>query len=115
MKGMIVSCDCCGKDLFETRQENAGRIAGEATHRGFVVKMPVYYGCYDFKVFCDDACKERWFKDNFSEEQLAEGRKKGEELRKRIQSKEFQDEVTKGLARIQKFVKKLQDNGRRKY
>ena len=41
---MIVKCDYCGKELFETDKEKMGVIASDATRRGYITKMPIFFG-----------------------------------------------------------------------
>lgn len=48
-----VKCDNCGRKLFNTNRTSLGAIAAEATTKGFVAKMPMFYGVGKFKIFCD--------------------------------------------------------------
>lgn len=51
-----VKCDNCGRKLFNTNHTSLGEIAGEATTKGFVAKIPMFYGVGKFKIFCDKEC-----------------------------------------------------------
>lgn len=51
-----VKCDNCGRKLFNTNRTSLGEIAGEATTKGFVAKIPMFYGVGKFKIFCDKEC-----------------------------------------------------------
>lgn len=46
-----VKCDNCGRKLFNTNRTSLGAIAGEATIKGFVAKIPMFYGVGKFKIF----------------------------------------------------------------
>ena len=61
---MIIKCDYCGKELFETDKEKMGVIASDATRRGYVTKMPIFFGVPKFKIFCCKECKDKWFDEN---------------------------------------------------
>ena len=44
-----VKCDNCGRKLFNTNRTSLGAIAAEATTKGFVAKIPMFYGVGKFK------------------------------------------------------------------
>lgn len=56
-----VKCDNCGMKLLNTNRTSLGAIAGEATTKGFVSKMPMFYVVGKFKIFCDKECCKSWF------------------------------------------------------
>lgn len=72
---MKVVCDCCGKYLFSTNEKNMGTIAGKAHTMGYVVKCPIFFGVSEFKIFCSNECRKKWFADNVEPEMLEKGEK----------------------------------------
>lgn len=110
---MIVKCDYCGKELFETdKEKKMGVIASDARRRGWVVKMPIFFGVPKFKIFCCKECKDKWFDKNIPKDKMKKGRESVDELRQKFQSEEFQKSLLKGLQRIQRIYKKY-NNGKR--
>ena len=51
-----VKCDNCGRKLFNTNRTNLGAIAGEATTKGLVSKIPMFYVVVKIKIVCDREC-----------------------------------------------------------
>lgn len=110
---MIIKCDYCDKELFETDKQNRGAIASDAMRRGFIAKMPIFFGVPKFKIFCCNECKNKWFDENIPKNKIHEGRESVEKLRQKFQSEEFQKPLLKGLQRIQRIYKKY-NNGNNK-
>lgn len=102
---MKVFCDCCGKELFETTKESRGAIASEAAHKGFIAKMPLFYGTPEFKIFCSKECWSSWKQSNITPEQQKEGDKSWEKLKEDMNSEELIKGLQDGLAKIQKLIK----------
>ena len=102
---MIVKCDYCGKELFETDKEKMGVIASDATRRGYITKMPIFFGVPEFKIFCCKECKDKWFDENISEDKVQRGNAIVKELSNKLHSEEFQQSVIKGLQRLQNILK----------
>lgn len=96
---MIIKCDYCGKKLFETNEKNRGAIASDAMRRGWVAKMPIFFGIPEFKIFCRKECKDKWFDKNIPKEKIQEGRKVCEELSDKFHSEEFQKTFIKGITK----------------
>ena len=46
-----VKCDNCGRELFNTNRTSLRAISAEATTKGFVSKIPMFYGVGKFKIF----------------------------------------------------------------
>lgn len=103
---MIIKCDYCSKDLFETDKEKMGVIASDASRRGYVVKMPIFFGVPKFKIFCCKECKDKWFDENIPKDKIQEGRESVDKLRQKFQSEEFQKPLIEGLNRITQAYKK---------
>ena len=102
-----VYCEHCGKFLFETEtpSDNLGSIASEAQHKGFVAKLPVFYGVEHFVFFCDKECSKTWINEHSTPEQREEADKVVGEMRKTMESKEFREGLLDGLSKIQQIVK----------
>lgn len=103
---MIVKCDYCGKELFETDKEKIGVIASDATRRGYVTKMPIFFGVPKFKIFCCKECKDKWFDENIPKDKMKEGRESVEKLKQKFQSEEFQKPLIEGLNKIKQAYNK---------
>ena len=104
-----VYCEHCGKFLFETEtpDTNLGAIASEAQHRGFVAKLPVFFGVEHFIFFCDKECSKTWTNEHSTPEQRETANKFCGEMNKTRESKEFQEVLLSGLQQIQNIVKGL--------
>ena len=102
-----VYCDHCGKFLFETERENRGGIASDASSKGFVSKLPLFYGTPEFKIFCDKDCCKKWWDEHVSPEQQKEGDDDAKKLREDIESDEFQQGLTDGINTILNMFNKL--------
>ena len=63
-----VKFDNCGRKLFNTNRTSLGAISAEATTKGFVSKIPMFYGVGKFKIFYDKECCKSWFQSNISKE-----------------------------------------------
>ena len=96
-----VYCDSCGKFLFETDKDNRGGIASEARQRGYVAKLPLFYGTPEFKIFCDKECKENWWDENVTPEQKKEGDLESQKLKEELFSPKFIGGLQEGISRIQ--------------
>ena len=46
-----IKCDNCESKLFNTNRTSLGAISAEATTKGFVYKIPMFYGVGKFKIF----------------------------------------------------------------
>ena len=104
-----VYCEHCGKFLFETEtpDTNLGSIASEAQHKGFVAKLPVFFGVQHFIFFCDKECSKIWTNEHSTPEQRETANKVVGEMKKTMESKEFQEGLLNGLQTIQNIVKGL--------
>ena len=104
-----IYCEHCGKFLFETDTPNTnlGVIASEAQHKGFVAKLPVFFGLDHFIFFCDKECSKTWTTEHSTPEQRETAIKVMGEVKKTIESKEFKEGLLDGLQKIQKIVKEL--------
>lgn len=100
-----VYCDCCGKELFETIKDNKGAIASEAQHKGFIAKLPLFYGTPEFKIFCSKECWSDWKQKHVTPEQQKEGDKSWEKLKEDLTSDEFVKGLQDGLSTIQKLFR----------
>jgi hypothetical protein len=109
---MILKCDYCSKELFETDKEKMGVIASDASRRGYVVKMPIFFDVPKFNIFCCKECKDKWFDENIPKDKIQEGRESVDKLRQKFQSKEFRKNLLNGLHLIQQIYKKY-DNDKR--
>ena len=104
-----VYCEHCGKFLFETEipDTNLGAIASEAQHKGFVAKLPVFFGVEHFIFFCDKECSKTWTNEHSTPIQRENAIKVMSEMKKTMESKEFKEGLLDGLQKIQKIVKEL--------
>lgn len=96
-----VYCDECGKYLFSSKEENKGGVAAEAERKGFVIKMPAFYGVFRFKIFCDKKCKDAWFA-KLPKEDLEKGNKKATEFKAEMQQ-EIPKITEKAIKAAEKF------------
>lgn len=94
-----IRCAECGKLLFTFEEDSIGKAAAEATRRGFVTKMPIFYGIAEFKIFCDDKCKDAWFA-KLSDEVKADGRET---------AMKFKEDFKKNIPTLQKKLAKIQE------
>lgn len=94
-----INCENCGKYLFTSDKDNKGAAASEATHKGYISKLPIFYGFDEFKIFCCKKCKDEWF-GRLSEEV----REKGNKAAKQLEADMLKDipKLQARLARIQK-------------
>lgn len=102
-----VKCDNCGRKLFNTNRTSLGAIAGEATTKGFVAKIPMFYGVGKFKIFCDKECCKSWFQSNISKEDRNQGDKDVKEVFNDKTKQELKQGIASGLQAIQGLFKEL--------
>jgi hypothetical protein len=106
---MIVKCDYCGKELFETDEKRRGVIASIAMRKRFIAKNYIAFGNPGFRIFCCVECKNSWFSENIPKDKVKQGEKFVKELSDKFRSKEFQTPLIKGLQRIQQLIKKYKN------
>ena len=104
-----VKCDNCGRKLFNTNRTSLGAIAAEATTKGFVAKMPMFYGVGQFKIFCDKECCKSWFQSNISKEDRNQGDKAVKEVFNDKTKQELKQGIASGLQAIQGLFKELRE------
>lgn len=104
-----IYCEHCGKFLFETDtpDTNRGSIASEAQHKGFVAKLPVFFGVDHFIFFCDKNCSKTWTTEHSTSEQRETANRVIGEMKKTMESSEFKEGLLSGLQQIKEFVKEL--------
>jgi len=94
-----IVCEQCGKFLFRTNKSK-GAAGAEARLKGFIYKMPIFFGIYESYFFCCKECWDKWFFEHTTEEQRKEGNKEVGKLKESI--KRDTPELLEGLQRIQK-------------
>lgn len=104
---MEVKCDYCEKHLFTTKEKSMGKIAFEATKLNLVVKYPMVYGIAEFKIFCCEDCKKKWFAENITPEVLEKGNKSIEEFK--AYKAQIIEGLSKDLGHLSKAMKKIED------
>lgn len=99
-----VKCDNCCRKLFNTNRTSLG---AEATNKGFVAKMPMFYGVGEFKIFCDKECCKSWFQSNISKEDRNSGDKAVKKVFNDKTKQELKQGIASGLQAIQGLFKEL--------
>lgn len=99
-----IYCEQCGLYLFSTDKPD-GADGAEAVQKGFVYKMPFFYGIFDGHFFC---CKDhwnRWLNDHTTPEQRERGNKEVAEMKQKMEASK--PGLLAGLQRIQKAHREL--------
>ena len=106
---MKVYCEHCGKELFNTNKENKGAIASEAQLKGYVAKLPLFYGVPEFKIFCSKECYKSWSEENITPEQRMIGNEHVSKLKEDILSEKKLKELQNELAEIKNLFNKIKN------
>lgn len=69
---MKISCNQCGRFLFDSESESIGGAGAEAAKRGFVYKMPfLFTDKYIGLFFCNHECGKEFYKNNIPKNEEA--------------------------------------------
>lgn len=94
-----IYCSQCGKLLFSTDKSD-GAAAAEAQTKGFISKMPIFYGFPGVVFFCGKDCCKRWFQAHVTKEQSEAGNKDVQRLKVLMEA--GKPALLAGLQRIQR-------------
>ncbi|MBQ6178918.1 MAG: hypothetical protein IJK32_05310 [Bacteroidales bacterium] len=95
-----IHCNQCGKFLFTTDKSD-GAAASEALTKGFISKMPFFYGFPGVVFFCCKDCCKAWFQENVTKEQSDAGNKDVQQLKASMEA--GKPALLAGLQRIQRI------------
>lgn len=98
---MKISCNQCGKFLFNSESETTGGAGVEAQQKGFIYKIPfLFTDKYVSLFFCNRDCGKEFYKNNIPEN--AEATKALKEFKAKI------PKISKEIAiNINELIKKL--------